>query len=56
VPPKGSPVAAGNPANAGNQTATGTPEESKLPAEQNATGSGANTTITEGVSPNATAG
>jgi nitrite reductase (NO-forming) len=56
VPPKGSPVAAGNPASAGNQTATGTPEESKLPAEQNATGSGANTTITEGVSPNATTG
>ena len=55
VPPKGSPVAAGNPASAGNQTATGTPEESKLPAEQNATGSGANTTITAGVSPNATA-
>ena len=55
VPPKGSPVAAGNPASAGNQTATGTPEESKLPAEQNATGSGANITITEGVSPNATA-
>ena len=55
VPPKGSPVAAGNPASAGNQTATGTPEESKLPAEQNATGSGANTTITEGVSPNVTA-
>jgi nitrite reductase (NO-forming) len=56
VPPKGSPVAAGPATNTGNQTATGTPEESKLPAEQNATGSGANTTITEGVSPNATAG
>src|ERR687892_894800 len=56
VPPKGSPVAAGSPINVGNVTATGTPEESKLPAEQNATGSGANITITEGVSPNATAG
>ena len=55
VPPKGSPVAAGNPASAGNVTATGTPQVSKLPAEQNATGSGANTTITEGVSPNVTA-
>jgi hypothetical protein len=54
VPPKGSSVAAGNATNTGNQTATGTPEESKLPAEQNATG--ANTTITGGVSPNATAG
>jgi nitrite reductase (NO-forming) len=55
VPPKGSPVAAASPTNPGNATATGTPEEAKLPAEQNATGSGANTTITEGVSPNVTA-
>jgi nitrite reductase (NO-forming) len=56
VPPKGSPVAAANATAPGNATATGTPEEAKLPAEQNATGSGANITITEGVSPNATAG
>jgi nitrite reductase (NO-forming) len=55
VPPKGSPVAAGNATSPGNATATGTPEVSQLPAEQNATGSGANTTITEGVSPNVTA-
>lgn len=32
----------------------GTPEESKLPAEQNMTGNATNTTITEGVSPNTT--
>lgn len=56
VPPKGSSVVAGNATSSGNQTTTGTPEEAKLPAEQNATGSGANITITEGVSPNATAG
>ena len=56
VPPKGSAVVAGNATSSGNQTTTGTPEEAKLPAEQNATGSGANITITEGVSPNATAG
>jgi hypothetical protein len=31
-----------------------TPEVSKLPAEQNMTGNATNTTITEGVSPNAT--
>jgi nitrite reductase (NO-forming) len=55
VPPKGSPVAAGGATNPGDVTATGTPQVSKLPAEQNATGSGANTTITEGVSPNVTA-
>lgn len=34
----------------------GTPEKSKLPAEQNMTGNATNTTITEGVSPNTTAG
>jgi nitrite reductase (NO-forming) len=56
VPPKGSSVVAGNATSGGNQTTTGTPEQAKLPAEQNATGSGANITITEGVSPNATAG
>ena len=56
VPPKGSAVVAGNSTETGTQTTSGTPEESKLPAEQNATGSGANITITEGVSPNATAG
>ena len=56
VPPKGSPVAAANATAPGNATATGTPLVSELPAEQNATGSGANITITEGVSPNATAG
>jgi hypothetical protein len=33
----------------------GTPEKSKLPAEQNMTGNATNTTITEGVSPNTTA-
>jgi nitrite reductase (NO-forming) len=54
VPPKGSPIAAGNATNVGNMTATGTPEESKIPAGQNATSSAANQTITEGVSPNAT--
>jgi hypothetical protein len=32
----------------------GTPEKAKLPAEQNMTGNATNTTITEGVSPNAT--
>jgi hypothetical protein len=32
----------------------GTPEVSKLPAEQNMTGNATNTTITEGVSPNVT--
>jgi hypothetical protein len=32
----------------------GTPEKSKLPAEQNMTGNATNTTITEGVSPNST--
>ena len=32
----------------------GTPEKSKLPAEQNMTGNATNTTITEGVSPNTT--
>jgi hypothetical protein len=32
----------------------GTPEKSKLPAEQNMTGKATNTTITEGVSPNTT--
>jgi nitrite reductase (NO-forming) len=56
VPPKGSSVVAGNTTDVGMETGAGTPEESKLPAEQNATGSGANITITEGVSPNATAG
>jgi nitrite reductase (NO-forming) len=56
VPPKGSSVVAGNATSGGNQTTTGTPEQAKLPAEQNATGSGANITITEGVSPNATVG
>ena len=56
VPPKGSSVVAGNSTETGTQAASGTPEESKLPAAQNATGSGANITITEGVSPNATAG
>jgi nitrite reductase (NO-forming) len=56
VPPKGSPVAAGNATSPGNATATGTPVVSDLPAEQNATGSAANLTITEGVSPNATVG
>jgi nitrite reductase (NO-forming) len=56
VPPKGSPVAAGPSVSPGNATESGTPQVSKLPAEQNATGSGANITITEGVSPNATAG
>ena len=34
----------------------GTPEKSKLPAEQNMTSNATNTTITEGVSPNTTAG
>jgi hypothetical protein len=33
----------------------GTPEKSKLPAQQNMTGNATNTTITEGVSPNTTA-
>jgi nitrite reductase (NO-forming) len=56
VPPKGSPVTAGNATSPGNATATGTPVVSDLPAEQNATGSAANLTITEGVSPNATVG
>jgi nitrite reductase (NO-forming) len=56
VPPKGSSVVAGNTTDVGTEAAGGTPEESKLPAAQNATGSGANITITEGVSPNATAG
>ncbi|HEU4444924.1 MAG TPA: hypothetical protein VFR94_09635 [Nitrososphaeraceae archaeon] len=56
VPPKGSPVAAGPSASPGNATESGTPVVSDLPAEQNATGSGANITITEGVSPNATVG
>jgi nitrite reductase (NO-forming) len=55
VPPKGSSVVAGNSTDVGMESASGTPEQSKLPAEQNATGSGANITITEGVSPNATA-
>jgi hypothetical protein len=32
----------------------GTPEVSKLPAEQNMTGNATNTTITEGISPNVT--
>jgi hypothetical protein len=32
----------------------GTPEVSKLPAEQNMTGNATNTTITEGLSPNVT--
>jgi hypothetical protein len=32
----------------------GTPEKSKLPAEQNMTGNATNTTITEGVLPNST--
>ena len=53
--PRGSPVAAGPAASPGNTTATGTPVVSDLPAERNATGSGANLTITEGVSPNTTA-
>ncbi|MDQ3837680.1 MAG: hypothetical protein M3297_00250 [Thermoproteota archaeon] len=35
-------------------TSGGTPEKAKLPAEQNMTGNATNTTITEGVSPNAT--
>jgi nitrite reductase (NO-forming) len=56
VPPKGSSVVAGNVTSTGNATATGTPEEAKLPAEQNATGSAVNQSITEGVSPNATEG
>jgi hypothetical protein len=56
VPPKGSPVAAANASSAGNTTATGTPLVSELPVDQNATGSGANITTTEGVSPNATVG
>ena len=56
VPPKGSAVVAGNATTSGNQTSTGTPEEAQFPAEQNMTGSAANTTITEGVSPNVTAG
>ena len=34
----------------------GTPEKSKLPAEQNMTGNATNITSTEGVSPNATPG
>ncbi|CAN5447896.1 hypothetical protein BH18THE2_BH18THE2_03520 [soil metagenome] len=54
VPPKGSSVVAGNATSVGNQTSTGTPEVSKAPAEQNMTGSAANQSITEGVSPNAT--
>lgn len=56
VPPKGSAVVAGNATGNGNQTTTGTPEQAQFPAEQNMTGSAANTTITEGVSPNVTAG
>jgi hypothetical protein len=37
-----------------NMSGGGTPEKAKLPAEQNMTGNATNTTITEGVSPNAT--
>jgi hypothetical protein len=37
-----------------NTSGGGTPEVSKLPAEQNMTGNATNTTITEGVSPNVT--
>jgi hypothetical protein len=37
-----------------NMSGGGTPEVSKLPAEQNMTGNATNTTITEGVSPNVT--
>lgn len=54
VPPKGSLLVAGNATNVGNQTGTGTPEQAQFPAEQNVTGSAANQTITEGLSPNAT--
>ena len=47
VLPKGSTVVAGNATNVGTETPTGTPEESKLPAEQNATGSAVNQSISK---------
>jgi nitrite reductase (NO-forming) len=56
VPPKGSTVVAGNTTDVGIETPTGTPQQAKLPAEQNITGSAVNQSITEGVSPNVTEG
>ena len=56
VPPKGSAIIAGNATSGGNQTTTGTPEQAQFASRTEYDCSAGNITITEGISPNVTAG